>query len=104
MEKLQLWEIMVPTQSNEGKPFKVRYHRIWDGKVRQITGGLTIMPPIKGQWVLGNLLFTERMIPVRIACTEEQINNISDMTARYYKQLAIMFYLVSERVTIKNYL
>lgn len=101
---LKLYEILVPTISNEGEPFRTRYHRVWDKKVREITGGLTVIPPIRGQWIsAGGDLFQERMIPVRIACTEEQINKIADITAKYYSQLAVMFYLVSEQVTIKNY-
>lgn len=99
----KFYEILVPTVSNDGKPFRTRYHRVWDAKVRAITGGLTIMPPIKGQWVYGLKFFRERMIPVRIACTEEQINKISDITAAYYQQKAIMYYLVSEQVIIKDY-
>jgi len=101
---LKLWEILVPTVRNSGKPFRLRYHRVWDKKVRAITGGLTIMPVAKGQWVNDdNELFQERMIPVRIAATEEQIEQISDVTAKYYDQKAIMYYLVSERVVIKSY-
>ena len=94
---------MVPTQSNQGKPFRTRFHKVWDVKVRAITGGLTIIPPVKGQWVHNGDVYLERMIPVRIACTEEQINQIADMTAEYYDQLAVMFYLISEKVTIKHY-
>ncbi len=77
---------------------------MWDQKVRQIANGLTILAPAKGQWVSQTgELFAERMIPVRIACTKDQIELISDMTAAYYDQLAIMYYLVSEVVVIKHY-
>jgi len=101
---MELYEILVPTQTNEGKPIRTRYHRVWDSKVREITGGLTIVPPVKGEWVSdAGELFRERMIPVRIACTKEQIEQIADMTAKYYNQLAIMFYLISKEVTIKKY-
>lgn len=47
-----MWEILVPTKSNEGKPFRTRYHRVWDAKVREISGGLTILPVVKGQCTL----------------------------------------------------
>lgn len=96
---------MVPTLSNEGKPYRTRYHKVWDAKVREITGGLTIIPPIKGEWVnsADGKLFRERMIPVRIACSSEQIDKIADITAKYYSQKAIMYYLVSEHVVIKHY-
>ena len=98
-----LWEIMVPTVSNDGKPYRTRYHRVWDEKVRGISGGLTIMKPAVGQWLSNdNELFKERMIPVRIACTELEIDKIIDMTMKYYDQLAVMAYVISERVIIKH--
>ncbi len=98
------WEILVPTQTNDGKGIRTRYHKVWDEKVRAITGGLTIVAPIKGQWVsTAGELFRERMIPVRLACTEEQIEKIADITAAYYKQKAIMYYQISNKVVIKNY-
>ncbi len=101
---MKFYEILVPTISNEGKPYKTRYHRVWDSKVREITGGLTIIPPIRGQWVSAQgELFKERMIPVRIACSKEQIEQIADITAKHYDQKAIMYYLISDEVTIKNY-
>lgn len=99
---LQLWEILVPTIRNDGRPIHLRFHRIWDKKVRAITGGLTILPVTKGQWISSNKeLFEERMIPVRIACTREQIEQIIDMTLKYYEQLAVMAYKVSEEVIVK---
>jgi hypothetical protein len=101
---MKLYEILVPTISNQGIPFRTRFHKVWDEKVKKITGGLTVTPPVKGQWVsTTGELFKERMIPVRIACSPEQINEIADMSAKYYNQLAIMFYLISDEVIIKHY-
>lgn len=101
---MELWEILVPTQSNKGTPFRTRYHRVWDEKVRKITGGLTILPVNKGQWISPTgSLFIERMIPVRIACTLKQIEEIIDMTAKYYNQEAVMAYQISNQVIIKNF-
>ncbi len=101
---MEIYEILVPTASNDGKPFRTRYHRVWDDKVRAITNGLTIFPVAKGQWKdKDKNLYIERMIPVRIACTLEQINKIADFTAKYYDQKAVMFYLVTDKVVIKNY-
>lgn len=101
---MNLYEILVPTVRNDGRPFRTRFHRVWDAKVRAITGGLTILAPAKGQWVSPQgQLFSERMIPVRIACTAEQIEKIADMTAAYYDQLAILFYKISDEVRIKHY-
>jgi hypothetical protein len=100
---INLWEILVPTVRNNGRPYRTRYHRVWDEKVRSITGGLTIMNPAKGQWVnKSGALFVERMIPVRIACTDEQIDTIINMTLKYYDQEAVMAYQISSKVIIKN--
>ena len=101
---LKLYEILIPTIRNNGKPFRTRYHKVWDKKVREITGGLTILSPAKGQWVSSNgELFLERMIPVRIACSKEQIEIIADLTAKYYDQKAIFYYCISNEVVIKTY-
>jgi len=99
----ELWEILVPTMSNDKKPFKTRFHRVWDAKVREISGGLTILTPAKGQWISkSGDLYKERMIPVRIICTEEEINKIVDITMQYYDQLAVLAYRVSEKIILKH--
>lgn len=98
-----LWEILVPTVI-DGKPVRTRYHKVWDKKVKAVTGGLTVLHPAKGYWISPKgTVFEERMIPVRIACTEKEIEQISDMTAKYYKQEAIMYYRVSDYIRIKHY-
>lgn len=99
-----LWDIYVPTVSNDGKPYRTRFHRVWDSKVRAITKGLSIFQPVKGQWINDDgELFQERMIPVRIACTPSEIIQISHLTAKYYKQQAIFYYRVSDHVVIQHY-
>jgi len=99
-----VYEILVPTVSNAGKPFKLRYHKVWDAKVRAIAGGLTILAPAKGEWLSSTgKLYAERMIPVRIICSKQQIEQIADITAKYYDQLAVMFYKISDTVQIKSY-
>lgn len=97
-----MFEIFVPTVTNDGKPFKTRFHRVWDNKVRELTGGLTIFKPAIGQWEFEGELFKERMIPVRIMCTEKEMIDISDMSAKYYDQLAMCFFKFGE-ATIKHY-
>lgn len=79
----------------------MRYHRVWDEKVRAISGGLTILRPAIGQWISPNgELFKERMIPVRVACTENQIREIALFTKGYYNQLAVMYYRVADMVVV----
>lgn len=99
-----LWEILVPTVSNAGKPFRTRYHRVWDAKVQEISGGLTILnPTTKGRWVSPDgTLFAERMIPVRCLATREEINRIIDFTLTYYDQKAVLAYVVSYEFIMKQ--
>lgn len=107
---ISMWEILVPTvRRSDDKPIKTRFHRVWDAKVRAISGGLTIMPPAKGQWVAphdasedAGKLFTERMIPVRFLATREQMERIIDMTAIYYDQLAVLCYMVGTNVVMRT--
>lgn len=100
---MKLWEILVPTMIGTN-PVRTKYHKEWDAKVRAISGGLTILLPAKGHWISpANELFVERMIPVRMFSTKEQMEKIADITAEHYKQLAIMYYALSEEVIIKHY-
>jgi hypothetical protein len=106
---MQLWEILVPTirnkdkDGNPGKPFRKRFHKVWDDKVKAISNGLTILTPVKGRWVSPRgELFDERMIPVRIIATQEQIEKIIDMTMKYYDQEAILAYRISDTVILKH--
>lgn len=97
-----MWELLVPTVRPSGKPFKTRFHKVWDKKVRQISKGLTIMPVSKGQWISPkDELFVERMIPVRIACTKVQIELIMGMTLVYYEQEAVLCYKISDEVLVR---
>lgn len=101
INKTMLWEILVPTIRIDGRPIRTRFHRIWDTKIREISGGLTVMTAAKGQWInQDNELLTERMIPVRIIATEEQINEIIKFTMIYYDQQAILAYKISDDVRL----
>lgn len=100
-----MWEILVPTERRlePGKYYSTRYHRVWDAKVRDITSGLTVMAPAKGQWTNPSTgeLFKERMIPVRIIATREEIEKVIDLTLQYYNQLAVLCYKISDEVILK---
>lgn len=96
-----LWEILVPTIRENGKPFRTRYHRVWDAKVREISKGLTIMPVAKGQWVHQGALFTERMIPVRLLASRAQMDEIVRFTLEYYQQKAVLAYRLADEVILK---
>lgn len=98
-----LWEILVPTKRNCGKPFRTRHHKEWDKQVRKISGGLTILSPAKGQWINSDgILFAERMIPVRfIASNEKDVEKVIQITLRHYDQLAVLCYKISETVLLR---
>lgn len=103
---MNLFEILVPTVKDEAKKkyYSTKYHRLWDEKVRKIAGGLTIVKPVVGQWIAPDKkVFVERMIPVRIACTRDQIEQIADLVAKHYNQQAVMYYEISNNVVIKDY-
>ena len=93
-----LWEILVPTVM-DNKSIRTSYHKKWDEKVRSISGGLTILKPAKGQWISpSGQLFAEKMIPVRVACTEVQIAQIMSITISHYNQEEVMAYKISDCV------
>ena len=95
-----MYEILVPTMMT-GKPVRTKHHKKWDEYVRKISGGLTILKPAKGQWLDNtDLLHEERVIPVKIACTDKQLRQILKFTIKHYKQLAVMAYKISEEVII----
>lgn len=103
----KLWEILVPC-TIQGRKVRRKHHQRWDRNVHRITGGLTIYKPAKGIWAkerdgCWGDTHQERMIPVRIFCTEEQINKICDFTAKHYKQYAVMYYLVTDNIQIVQY-
>ena len=101
--KRGLWEILVPTVRNNGTKIPVPFHQGWDAKVREISGGLTIRKPERGQWVHpeSKALFAERMIPVKFMGTREEADRIADMTLEYYDQEAVMCYKIAEEVIMK---
>lgn len=99
METKKLWKILVPVTS-DGKKIKKKHHRAWDAKVSDIAGGLTLFKPKKGRWKHGGKIFSEKMIRVEIAATDEQIIIIARMTAKHYDQKAVMYYLKSNFVEL----
>ena len=97
-----LFEILVPCNWNDGRPVRTRHHREWDKRVRKIAEGLTILKPAKGQWVHQDRVYEDRVIPVRLFCTHEQIKAIADITINHYEQEAVMYYRLSDWCLIQN--
>jgi len=97
IEKPKLYEIFVPVADNNGKEFSLVTHILWDEKVIKITGGLTLCVTIEGKWLTTT---KEKMIPVRIVATSQQMAEIAELTMEHYDQEAVMYYVVSPDVTI----
>jgi len=96
-----LWEILVPANSNEGLEYSIEHHRQWDEEVREISGGITILRAAKGQWLdPDRKLSLDKIIPVRVYCTEPQIDQIIQFTMAHYDQKAVMAYMVSSYVKL----
>lgn len=97
-----MWEILVPVVDKNEKNFSIDHHQEWDRYVIHITGGLTIAKQAKGKWIspIGGQFF-EKMIPVRIICGENEINQIVDFTIRHYDQEAVLAYKISNNVVLK---
>lgn len=103
MSEKKVWEIYVPTLRKNGKPIRTRFHRIWDQKVLAVSGGLSIHRPSIGNWLNPEgKLFKDRMIPVRIVATDEEIERIIDITLAYYEdEEAVLCYRISNEVILK---
>lgn len=103
MSVFEIWDILIPVADNDGNDFDIVFHTIWDQKVRDICGGLTIYKPVKGQWLnTTGKLFLEEMIPVRILASQDAINRIVDMTLVYYNQESILAYKISDEVILRS--
>lgn len=101
MDKLTLFEILVPTKFEDtGKPVRLAHHREWDRVILRVSGGMTIVRSAIGRWVDNNHLYEDRVIPVRIACTDKQMKEIAVFTKSHYRQIAVMYYRLSDDVYI----
>jgi hypothetical protein len=102
MDNNYLWEILVPTVRNDGRPFYLRYHKVWDEKVKAISGGLTIMKPAVGQWIdpKDGKEYKDRTIPVRFIATRTQMQKIVAMSCLYYEQEAMLCYRIADEVVL----
>lgn len=95
--KKSVWQILVPCNYNDGKPVRTRHHKEWDRRVRKITFGMTILKPAKGQWVdkRDGVFYQDRVIPVMLIATLEEMKIIARITAKHYKQIAVMYFMMS---------
>jgi hypothetical protein len=100
MNNKKVWEIYVPTMRKNGKPIRTRFHQVWDKKVMAISGGLSIHRPSIGNWISPNgTHYKDRMIPVRIVATDDEIKQVIDITLKHYEdEEAILCYRISDEV------
>ena len=94
-----LWEIFVPATTKYNVPIPVERHQEWDERVCALAGGLTLYSPVKGKYQSDSILI-DQMIPVRIACTHVQIEQIAQITCDWYDQESVLFWEVSPNVKI----
>ena len=101
-EARSMWEVMVPTHDNDGQKFPVSHHQEWDKTVQYIAGGQTLHGVVRCRWIdeATGAKYEESMIPVRIACTSEQIDEIGVHTKRHYGQIAVLAYCISNDVRL----
>jgi hypothetical protein len=98
-----MWCILVPTHWNDEEEIDVRTHKLWDSKVRNITGGLTIHKKARGQWIApSGKIYEEGMIPVYFAASEEQKTKIQAITCLFYHQEAVMCYKIGTDVVVMD--
>jgi len=104
---VSLFEILVPAYCSMVQDYDdpvtdyimTDLHNQWDAYVNGICGGLTILKTQKGQWFHQERgIINETMIPVRIACTAEQLDQVLTFTLEHYQQEEVMAYKVSDQV------
>jgi hypothetical protein len=99
MSKVSLFEILVPTKYEDtGKPVRLRHHKEWDKVVRKVSNGMTILRSARGQWAFEGKLYEDRVIPVRLTANDKQMKDIAEFTKSHYRQLAVMYYKISDEV------
>jgi hypothetical protein len=70
---------------------------VWDKRVKEVSGGMTIHMPSIGKWVSPEgKVFEERMIPVNFIATEAQARDIVRHTIEYYEQEAVLCIKLAE--------
>lgn len=106
MPATSLWEILVPqfwNPNDHGIAVAIddEHHHAWDEHVRSLANGLTILKPVKGQWVSPQgALIKEPMIPVRIVCDDPTMQTIILFTLKHYEQKTVMAYRLSSDVRL----
>jgi len=97
----RLFEIIVPTKYGDNlKPIRTKHHKEWDKRVMKISGGMTILSAGKGKWTYKGDEYPEKVIPVRVMCSDADMEKIVKITLEHYRQKAVMYYVLSNEVNI----
>jgi len=99
----EMWEFLLPM-------INVARHRItfteyleWGNEVKKITTGLVLLPFENASWCDSDgVLFKDGMVPVRVTCNKEHVQDIIELTLTYYQQPAIMAYKISDTCVVRN--
>jgi hypothetical protein len=91
-----LWEILIPSADEQTV-------KDWYAFVRQFSDGITILKDAKGEWVSpSGIFFEDYMIPIRIICTEGEINLIVDHTVKFFCQESVLAYMLSDNIILRS--
>lgn len=98
--KKNLYEILVPAYSNEGKKFSVLAWANWEGFLVSRSGGFTKLSEVSGVWVDEDKVYKDTNIPYRALLTRPDYIEALKYAKETFNQKAIFSYEVSEKVLI----
>lgn len=87
------FDVILKTCENNfdrGWIFTTKHHRIFYKFILNLSKGYSVLNELEGVWQNEKgTIYQEKMIPVRIACTDEQIKEIAEFAKAHYEQEAI---------------
>ncbi len=98
-KNLHLFEILIPTHFNNGPLILDEHHNKFYKEILDYSGGLTLSQPLIGYWDNSGSLEKETTFFLRFTSTDKQAEKIAKLAKIHYKQQAIMYYKLSDKVT-----
>ena len=95
-----LYEILIPVADNDGHTFSNSYRKIFVDILIKETGGLSVLPTVKGFWIDKGITYADENTPLRVICTGEDIERFAYIAKEHFNQLAILYYKISDDVVI----
>lgn len=95
-----LYEFLLPVRSNDGSEIPDRIYKGLLGRILALAGGYTLPGKALGGWINGQgSTQVENMLPLRVACTPDQAQEIVAMIADTFPdQESLMSYVLSDQV------